>query len=241
LQHNLSYGVRNARLFEIGSVFFARENEDLPEERQMIGGIISGSRSEVNWQQKEEPVDFFDIKGKVEDLLEAVNITEPVFQPGSCPSYYEEASSARLVAAGQTLGWLGRVDIRTARSFGLKEPAYLFELDLEAVMTARRDIPQFTPLPRFPAVSRDLAIILDRNMTSAKVREFIFGLGENFLTDVLLFDMYEGSRIEKNQKSLAFRLMYRSPDRTLTDEEVNEIHQRIMNQTLREFNASLQA
>ena len=107
LRRNQSYNVMDVGLFEIGRIFFHRQGQELPEERLSISGLLAGARSELSWHGKSEPVDFFDLKGLVEELLDGLNIREPRFEKQACPAYYDPAASARVVSGDRTLGWLG--------------------------------------------------------------------------------------------------------------------------------------
>ncbi|MBU2547168.1 MAG: phenylalanine--tRNA ligase subunit beta [Proteobacteria bacterium] len=241
LRRNQAYNVLDVSIYEIGRIFLRREDEDLPEERMALAGMMAGSRDPLSWHGRPENVDFFDIKGVVEDLLAGLNLPEPAFDGRDCPAYYEPAASARIMADGQLLGWLGRASASVARAFDLKEAPYLFELDLETLLAAMKGVPRHVSLPRFPSVYRDLAVVLDGAVKAGKVFEFIRGLGEDFLTDVVLFDQFLGEQIGQGKKSLAFRLEFRSLDRTLTDEEVNVIHERVTDRVLTAFTATLRS
>lgn len=238
-RRNNSHGVQDVEIYEIGMTFFHRENEDLPDERPAIGGLITGNSSDISWRQKPESVDFYDVKGYVEDLLEGLGVPMPAFERAGLPAYYDRSASARLGIMGQALGCLGRIDDKVAKAFGLRQDAYVFELDMNAILALRKERPRFTQLPRFPFVDRDLAIVLDRETESARVLDYILGMGEDFLTEATIFDAYEGKQLGENKKSLAFRLLYRSKERTLTDEEVNAVHERITARVLKEFSATL--
>ncbi|MEW6261440.1 MAG: phenylalanine--tRNA ligase subunit beta [Thermodesulfobacteriota bacterium] len=246
LRRNQSFGVWDVDLYEIGLIFLARADQELPEERLTIGGIMSGRRGDLSWHQKAEPVDLYDVKGVVEDLLAGLNLPDPGFDRLDLPAYYDASSAARVVVDGHTLGWLGRVAGPISKAFGIKaaggetgDEAYMFELDAAELLAVRLGVPQFTPLPRFPLVERDLALVLDKTVETAKVIKFVLGLGEEYLAEAFLFDVYEGRQVGAGKKSLAVRLRYRSLEKTLTDEEVNAVHGRIIERTTAEFSASL--
>ena len=244
-RRNQSFNVWDVALFEVGMNFFQVENQDLPEERIFVGGLMTGPRAQLSWHQAQEPVDFYDIKGVAEDLLDSLRVPTPVFAAGQCPAYYDPTASASILAHDQVLGWVGRVAGPVAKNFELREAAggaaYIFELDLAAVMEARLGLPQFQSLPRFPAVERDLAVVLDRDVEAARVVDYIKSLGQSYLVGVVLFDAYEGRQVADGQRSLALRLQYRAPDRTLTDEEVNAGHAELTDQVLKHFSAALRA
>lgn len=243
LRRNQSYGVTDTAIYEIGMVFFDREGEELPEERLTIGGVWSGARNAQTWYQRPEMVDFYDLKGVVEELLDGVDVESPVFKNETIPPFMNRKQCASICSKGVTLGYIGRLDAGVAKSFDIRGDAgvYLFELDVEKLLTVQKALPTFTPVPRYPYVERDIALVLDRKIEASAVLNYIKNMKEDFLTDVFLFDAYEGKQVEKGRKSLAYRLRYRSNEKTLTDEEVNGIHERVTRKVLDEFSASLRA
>ena len=241
LGRNQSFAVRDAALYEVGAIYLPREGEELPEERWTVAGLLTGSRHEVSWDRPAQPVDYYDLKGAVEELLEGLGAPEPAFDRQGASSFYSASASARITAGGRLVGELGRISARTMKRFNLNDQAYVFELDLAALLGVNLGTPVFRSLPRFPGVTRDLAVNLSREIEAARVTSFIKGLNEEHLSEVGVFDAFEGDRVGAGRKSLGFRLHYRSPERTLTDEEVNQIHQRIMGRVLEEFSATLQA
>lgn len=241
LRHNQSYQVMDLRLYEVGMIFLCREGQDLPEERPTVAGILSGQRARTAWHDKPAKVDFYDLKGMVEELLEDLRAADPVFDHEALPAYLDPAASARVSAGGQALGCLGRLRDSVAQAFDLRETPYLFEFDLERLQAAGTDSPTFAALPRTPAVSRDLALVLSREVEAGRVAAFLRELKEEFLEEVTLFDAYEGRQLEPGLRSLAFRFLYRSVDRTLTDEEVNAVHERITQKVLSTFQARRRA
>lgn len=241
LRRNQSYRVWDVGLFEIGNTFFRRENQELADERPFAAGALSGSRSDLSWHDKPQPVDFYDVKGVVEDLLAGLHVPPPLYSPKNQPAYYDRSASATISVDGRTLGWVGRLKGQAADACDLRGAPYIFELDLAAVLAVRKGVPRFSALPRFPLVERDLAVVLERAVPAGEVLEFIQGLDVEYLTQTTLFDAYEGAQVGDGRKSLAFRVVYRAADRTLTDDEVNALHQRVTNAVLENFSAMLRA
>ena len=242
LRRNQSFGVGDVWIYEIGTLFFDRRDRELPDERMCIAGLAAGSRNELSVHYKPEPVDFYDIKGVVEDLLEALAVPDLVFSRGARPPYYDPGATAEVRSGDHRLGWIGRLQKPVTRSFNVRDvggDVYAFELDVAALISVRRTVTRFQPLPRFPFVDRDMAVVLDRDIEADRILKYLRSLEEDHLTDVLLFDCFEGRQVGEAKKSLAFRLRYRAADRTMTDEEVNEIHQRITDGVLAEFKAAL--
>jgi phenylalanyl-tRNA synthetase beta chain len=239
LRRNQSFQVMDLGLFEMGKVFFEQAGQDLPDEKFAVGGLLSGKRADITWSRKSDETDFYDIKGLVENLLESLNISNPVFTPDAVPAYYDQAVAASVSAKGLILGHLGKLSDQAADAFSLKAVPYIFELDLEALLEIRSETRSFQALPRFPAVSRDQALVLERSADAGQVLDFINDLNEELLVEVSVFDYYEGRQLKQGLKSLAFRFLYRSPDRTMTDEEVSGIHQNIIDQVLKAFKAEI--
>ncbi len=239
LRRNQSFQVMDLGLFEVGKIFFKDTSQDLPDEKFAIGGLLAGKRNDVSWSRKSEDTDFYDIKGLVESLLEGLNVSEPVFTPDDIPAYYNQAHAASVSAGGLALGHLGKLTDEVSEAFNLKEVPFIFELSLEALMGGMSGARSFKALPRYPAISRDQALVLDRSVDADRILDFITGLKREFLAEVSLFDYYEGRQLKPGLKSLAFRFLYRAPDRTMTDEEVSVIHQNIIDQILKAFKAEI--
>ena len=240
-RRNQSYKVNDVAIFESGQTFFRTDGQELPDERLFLGGLLVGSRKEQSWHGPAIPLDFYDLKGVIEDLLLGLRISEATYSVENTPAYYDQRVSARISVDGRTLGWLGRITGPVAAAFGLREAPFVFELDLAALLDVQKGIPRFAPLPRYPSVERDIALVLDRNVAAGEVIGFMNGLGQEFLTRITLFDVYEGPQVGDGRRSLAFRLLFRSPERTLTDEEVNIIHQQVTDKVLQAFSATLRA
>jgi phenylalanyl-tRNA synthetase beta chain len=240
LHRNQSFNMFDVRLYEIGMSFFPREGEALPEERLTIAGLLAGARHQASWDGKPVNVDFYDLKGVVEDLLEGMSVTDLKFEHEKAPAYFNASASARVSSKGRPLGWLGRTAKPVADNYDLRGEVYIFELDLPSILDVQGGVPVYASLPKFPFVDRDLALTLDTQIEAAAVVDFIRSLDEKQLTDINLFDAYEGERVGPDRRSLAFRLRYRSPERTLTDEEVNQIHKNVMDSVLTRFSAELQ-
>jgi phenylalanyl-tRNA synthetase beta chain len=238
LRRNLSYGVKDVALYEVGKVYFAVAGQELAEERWTIGGLIAGGRRPASWHWKDDEVDFYDAKGIVEDLLDGLNSAEPVFETVTDQPFLNPRAAARVSVNGNFLGLVGKVSTPVLKAFDAKEAAYVFELDVAALLAARQ-APQFRALPRFPAVERDMAVVVAREVEAAGVFRFIRGLGEELIEDVMVFDAYEGAQVGEGRRSLGFRIVYRSADHTLTDEEVNQVHQRATDRVLAKFGAEL--
>jgi len=205
------------RFFELGRTYLPRE-KDLPVEREMAGVLLAGKRRPVSWGEKEADADFYDIKGLAQGLLSRLGV-KPRFLPGEDPSLHP-ARQASIAVADKGVGVLGEVHPHLTEVYELKGPAYLLELDLEAILPHLPPHRPYRPLARFPAVLRDVALVVDDAVPAGKVEELI--RANPLVTGVSLFDVYVGKPVPPGKRSLAFRLEYQSPDRTLTDDEVDK-------------------
>jgi phenylalanyl-tRNA synthetase beta chain len=226
---------RNARLyprqalFEIGPVFIPIEGNILPMETPWLAVAITGSRALPGWQPADStPMNFFDLKGILNDMLDGLHIQNVRYMPGDHPSYHP-GRCAHLVVGEQEIGVFGELHPLVRQHYEFPEAALLAaEIDLEALIAlapARFDV---TPVPAFPPVLEDLAVILDEGVPAEQVAEVIQEAGGNTVSSLRLFDVYRGEQIGSGRKSLAYSLTYQAPDRTLTDKEAAQIRQRIV-------------
>ncbi|MFC1962545.1 phenylalanine--tRNA ligase subunit beta [Chloroflexota bacterium] len=223
------------RLFEVGKVYLPH-HEGLPEERETLCAVLCGQRSsQGRWLEGDEPLDFFDLKAATERLLAGVGV-EGEFESVSDATLHP-ASSAHLLIQGAPVGVLGEVNRRVASSFDVNGRAYLFELDLGRLLPFAFKERQFTPLPRFPGMVRDIAIEVDKQVPSRRVQDIFSGFP--LVNRVTLFDLYTGAELAPSRKSLAFNILYQSPEHTLTEEEVNAIQEQILARLSQDLGARL--
>jgi phenylalanyl-tRNA synthetase beta chain len=231
----------NLRLFELSKVFFPRGSEELPEERFNLCGLLSGMRRPPSWNDAAELVDFFDLKGVVETLMDRIGAPEPRWNQTSAVPFLRPEAAAEIHVAGATLGVLGEVRAEVLEAFEVKGPVFLFDLDFDLLEEKATEQRRCRPIPRFPEVNRDLAIVISEDVPAQRVLDFLAEHRPEHAESTLLFDCYRGSQVGAGMKSLAFRITYRSPERSLTDEEVNEIHTRVTGEVLAAFRATLRS
>jgi phenylalanyl-tRNA synthetase beta chain len=230
-------------LFEIGKTFFNTGKDKLPKENEMVAGLITGNRTRQTWYCKKQPLDFFDLKGLVEGLMEGLGIIDVDYarlDKQSCP-YFAPGYGARISKDGVDLGIFGKVDVRVLKNFNLKQKAYVFELDLAAVMGQVPRQIQAVPLPRFPSISQDVTLIVDQQIPVGDVlgqMKTIAG-NHNLVEDMFLFDLFEGNPLAEGKKSLSFRIVYRSDAKTLTEKNIRKIHAAISSSLVDIFHADL--
>ncbi|WP_072372948.1 phenylalanine--tRNA ligase subunit beta [Thermophilibacter mediterraneus] len=230
--YNLDHGVPNVALYEIGRVFFGHENRSQPDEPSYVCGVMAGRRADDAWNQRFDEYDFYDAKGVVEALLSALRLAKVRFKVADPETYpwLQPGRAAEVMAGGQVLGWVGNVHPRGLRAMGIDVPVVAFELSQAALLRLAADELPYVDVPTFPGVTHDLAIVVDESVTCETLLQRIGSAGGKLLADVRLFDVYrDDERVGKGKKSMAFSLTYRAADRTLTSEEVEKAHERLVN------------
>jgi|UniRef100_A0A7C5AL75 phenylalanyl-tRNA synthetase beta chain len=227
----------NVRLFELAKTFIPVPGADLPREEQWLAGVMYGVRFQPSWHQPPEPLDFFDLKGVVESLLAGLKVPEVSFTGEGLPPYLRYG--ATVAAGGEVLGWLGELFPLVTERLDLQGPVFVFLLNFETLCRRAELFPLYTPLPRYPAVYRDVALVLPVSVPAARVAQAFRDYGAPWLEEASLFDVYSGPPIPAGKHSLAFHLTYRDPERTLTDEEVDRHQARMVERLARELGAQL--
>lgn len=229
LAANLARKNDDQKIYELGAVYrpASLPLTELPAEPPMLCGALCGKRFDMAWNQGREAVDFYDAKGAVEILLEKLGIVGYVVEQGEYTAMHP-GKTARFFKDGELIGAVGEVHPKVLDAFGIGRPVYLFELDVAALVRHSQLVGAYRPLPRFPAIARDLAVVLPQAVPAAEVAAAITASGGELLTDVRLFDVYIGGQVADGARSLAFALTFRAADRTLTDEEVDAHFKRIV-------------
>ncbi len=237
LARNQRYQFKSMKLFELGRVYIPRIG-DLPDEKEIICIALSGPSEELFWRGGEpEAVDFFVAKGIVETLLSKLGLIAsftPAEDDGLSP-----AETAHITVNGVLTGIIGKVHPVVATQFDLSDVAYLIELDIESLLSLVQSVYRYKAVNRYPGIIRDIAVIIDENITYQQVYDVIIDF--TLVRQVNLFDMYSGEQVPEGKKSLAFRIIYQSDTRTLADEEVDKVQERILARLTQELGASLRA
>jgi phenylalanyl-tRNA synthetase beta chain len=211
------------KLFEIGKVYLPRRAE-LPREVETVCGALVGLRESISWRTREAPIDFFDVKGVLEEVFRHLR-ADVRFVPGEDRGL-RPGRCADMVVGDERIGVIGELHPRVAERFGASGMVYIFEVDLESLLPFVSSAVNYRPLPRFPETIRDMALVVDADVGYQRVldvaREF------PLIKEISLFDVYTGDRVPRSKKSLAFRIKYQSPSHTLTDAEVNRVHRDIV-------------
>ncbi len=234
--YNLDHGVSNVHLYEIGRVFFGSEHKSQPEEPSFVAGVMCGAWNDDQWNRKYPNLDFFDAKGIVENLLEALRITKVRFKVADPGKYgwLQPGRAAEVIAQGELLGWVGNIHPMSLKNFDIDVPVIAFELSVKALLRlAKRELP-YEDVPTLPGVSIDLALVVGEDMSFEQVTQRIKSAGGKLLSDVQLFDVYRDPvRVGKGKKSMAFSLTYRAADHTLTSEEVDKAHNKLVTKVMK--------
>jgi phenylalanyl-tRNA synthetase beta chain len=234
VQRNVAFKNENLKLVEVGKVYFPNGDNTPANEQFMVSGVHCGLREAFSWCRRHEPVDFLDIKGAVSLFLEAFRVLDAVFEPQSEDPLFAPGASARLVVQGAVLGVLGRMRNRVLDAFDIALPLYAFDLNFDLLLRYADPDIHARPLPRFPSVIRDLAVIVPQGTAAGEVRNIISkNAHRKYVEDIQLFDVYKGDQIAENEVSLAYRITYRAEDKTLSDETVNQSHEKLIQAVLK--------
>jgi len=224
---NRRKGVADVHLYEIGSVWWTAPGRKQPKERAVMAGVLAGSWNRPGWNDRPVQLDLFDAKGVVESVVEELGIARFRLRKADLP-YLQPGRSAEVLVGGDVIGWIGEVHPSVLASYECAGPVAAFELQLKPLLKVARDVTPFVDLPRFPGVKTDLAIVVPDGVPAERVEQAITAAGGKLLDEVRLFDAYRGEGVAPGHTSLAFALVYRHPDRTLTDEEIATLHAKVV-------------
>ncbi|WP_347549355.1 phenylalanine--tRNA ligase subunit beta [Pseudalkalibacillus hwajinpoensis] len=236
-QYNRNRQLENLAFYETASVFLPNGSE-LPEEQEHLAGVVSGLWQEHLWQKEKKPADFFVVKGileelavefSVEDRLTFARTEEPKLHPGRTAAVYLDQ---------ELFGYIGQLHPEVEKELDLSE-TYVFEINLEKLLKADVAHLQYKKLPRFPSVTRDVALVVEESLEAGEVKRVLKDAGGAKLVEINLFDVYQGEHLEEGKKSLAFSLRYYNPEQTLTEEEVKKAHDLVLTAAEEQFGAAL--
>ena len=233
LSYNINQGSENIKIFEIGSVF-RKNNSNKVDEREMVGGLISGVEGKDNWSGSNKAMDFFDLKGNIETVLP--DSSKFTFKKGQI-SYLHPGKTAFLYKAQRLVGYIGTVNPRLLDKFDIKNEVSFFEIDTEEI-SSNRSL-KFKKFSRYPLAQRDLSFVVNEDTASSTITSAIASKAGSDLKAANLFDVYVGKGIAKGKKSLTYSLSWQSKNRTLTDDEVDKIMEKIVSFLSKKFNAKL--
>lgn len=229
--YNQSRGVKNIQLYEIGTVFSTGEGRKKPKERAKVAAVMAGAMHEAGWNRVHVPFDFFDGKGVLESLARELALPKVRFRALSADEapHLQPGRAAEFMANGAVVGWVGELHPLAVDAFEATAPVVAFELDVAALCKAARPARDYVDVPTFPAVAVDQAFVVEEDVTHEKMCQVMGSAGGKLLADVQLFDVYrDEERVGVGKKSMAYSLTYRAADRTLTGEEVERAHERLV-------------
>ena len=227
LKYNSARQNDSLAVYETGAVFLANGTEVLPEEEEHLAGAITGLWHNHSWQGEKKAVDFYVIKGILEGLFAKLGLTENVNYVQAKVDNMHPGRTAEIHLNGERIGFVGQVHPTMQKELDLKD-TYVFELSLKTVLEAATAQLRYEAIPRFPSITRDIALVVDKETVSGGLKDIIQTAGGQLLKEVHVFDLYEGDRMEEGKKSIAYSLKYMDPERTLTDEEVTKVHTQVL-------------
>ncbi|MCJ8009885.1 phenylalanine--tRNA ligase subunit beta [Lederbergia wuyishanensis] len=227
VSYNLARQHDSVYLYEIGSVFLSNGQDMQPEEREHIAGALTGLWVENEWQGEKRPVDFFVAKGIVEGLLDKLGVSTNIEYRRAELEGMHPGRTAEILLSGEVIGYVGQVHPHVQKALDLKN-TYVFEIKAGPLFNYELPPLVYVPIPRFPSITRDIALVVDKEVSAGTLSAIIKEAGKKLLKSVRVFDLYEGEHMEKGKKSIAFSLTYSNPERTLTDEEVVKAHNKVL-------------
>jgi len=237
---NISHGERALKLFEWGKIFLQNEEGPQPREKIWLAGIMTGLYRQKTWYCDEREVDYYDAKGALEGLLANLGVEDLSFEKGGQSPPYDPGLSSRVLASGAVLGHVGRVSRDVMKDFDVEnEDAFLFDLDIQALIGVIPRERRFRAFARYPAVYRDISMVIGREVESGRIVQLIKEEGKNLVESVAVFDYYEGKKMDPKEKALGFRICYRSLEGTLDGARTNEVHEAIIERIRRDTGGRL--
>lgn len=227
MKKNANAGCFDLKVFEIGRVFFHQREGELPRDKNMLGCLISGLLDNNIWLSKIH-VDFYDLKGCVENIFDGLKILNVEFSSDYRETFLHPGKSCGIYAGKQCIGFLGEVHPDVLMRMDLKNKAYVFEIDIDILTNCFSGEVFYKDLPRYPSVVRDVAFVVGEDLEADKMLNIARDMGKELLEKVSVFDVYSGKSIPRGKKSLGLRFIYRAPERTLTDDEVSQVHSGIV-------------
>lgn len=227
ISYNYNQRTPQGKFFEIAKVYLPVNGEKLPDERKEICLGMYGN------------YDFYDMKGSAESILDALNIKNYEFEAETENTTFHPGRCANIMCQGKKIGIIGELHPTVLKNYSVGAKAYIAVLDIRELNEMSNNNIQYKALPKFPAVTRDMALIADDAVTVGEIEKIIKKCSGKILEDVKLFDVYKGEQIDKGKKSLAFSVIYRADDRTLTDDEISAVFDKTIKQIAEKTGAQL--
>lgn len=240
--YNLNRKQRNISIFEIGNVFITEEKAitKLPDEKMTIAGLLAGNQAKEHWGQPDIPVDFYYVKGILEGLFARLGIKGVTYKGAQDLKGMHPGRSAEIMIQDKKVGYIGQIHPVFAQKYDIDE-TYVFQLDGEQILHFATAHTGMIPLPKYPEITRDLAVVVDGGVTADELRNIIEKTAGSLLESVMIFDVYTDAKLGENKKSIAISCSYRDLEKTLTDEEVQKVHEQVVAALAQEYGAELRA
>jgi phenylalanyl-tRNA synthetase beta chain len=225
---NFNHQKRDVKLFEIGKVFSASQKEnDLPNERELLALILTGSETLQNKAMPLRQLDFYDAKGALESAVDATKLPSLDFRPVDV-KHLRKGQAAEVFSGGKSIGTIGRLNDEIAAAYKFRQPVFIAEVDLQTLLESKEQTIVYQPLPVYPSIVRDVSLLVKRNLSFAEIQKAIAEQGFELCRKIEFVDIYEGQGVAEDERSITLRLEYRSDERTLLDEEIDSIHAQIL-------------
>ncbi|MFP4417534.1 MAG: phenylalanine--tRNA ligase subunit beta [Chitinivibrionales bacterium] len=238
--HNLNHRNLNNRYFEIGRTFVHRDGGILPDEHDTLGILLEGKFIDSSWNSAPQPVSFYLLKGVLETLFSNLHVEPLHFARGVKNFPVFDAENATFQAADHVQGICGKVESSILKAFSIKSEVYFAQIDITGLLSTPLPSPLYKPMPRFPALERDYAFVVPKHLTASQISDAIYGVSP-LVEKVQPFDIYEGDKLEKGKRSIAYAVRLRAADRTLTDKEGEKIHSKILDTVREQFGVELRS
>ncbi|GAB3064915.1 phenylalanine--tRNA ligase subunit beta [Virgibacillus ainsalahensis] len=236
LTYNQARNLTDLAYYELGKVFLSDEKllTKQPDEQLRLSGALTGKWIEHPWQLEKKEIDFYVVKGIIEGLFDYLQI--PItFEQAKLPEMHP-GRGATLLINNKVIGFIGQIHPMLAKNLDLKE-TYVFDLNMEEVVAAYNSVPTYHQIPKYPSIVRDIAFILDEEVSAGDVKATIEEIGAPLVKQVQIFDVYQGENVAEGKKSIAYSLLYQHPEKTLKDEEVEESYQKVVETVNSKYNA----
>jgi phenylalanyl-tRNA synthetase beta chain len=243
VRYNISQQIKDLKLFEIGKIFIHKAADTLPDETEMLVGLWTGSRYDPSWHSKGTACDFYDIKGAAEELLRALRLEGVKFTALSedkC-TYTRPGHSGQILSGKKPLGIVGELHPEVLTRYDLPQKVFIFELAVEQMTPLIPDVIESQPIPKYPAVFRDITIHIDNGVETQHLLDALEDSKPELVEGLALLDVFEGDPIPAGKKSVSMRITYRSTSKTLEDEDVHDLHKSMADKLLKTFNATFPA
>ena len=238
--YNLARQAESVKIFEVGRVYLPKSLPltEHPEERRIIGAVMSGRRNDLSWTSGKDSVDFYDMKGVVEGLLAKMQLTDYELIPDE-QVYMHPGKSCAVRAGGKVIGYFGCLHPTAAANFDVPEETYVLELELAPLAESALRVPQYVHLAKFPGTSRDIAVVVPKEVTVQELEGVLRANAGELLKGIRVFDVYTGKQVAEGCKSVAFNLTFQAEDRTLTDGEIDPIIKNVVAKVAEAYEAQL--